>query len=103
MKHESQLDRNRLENDFELAKEQVMKDQRELNDNYKKQEAMIKTLNDQLKSQKSTYEKENAIISQKLEFAEENLRETKHQLTECKTKYEAEIAALEEANGRQRE
>ena len=55
MKHETQLDRNRLENDFELAKEQVMKDQRDLNDNYKKQEAMIKALNDQLKSQKSTY------------------------------------------------
>lgn len=74
MKMDWQMDRNRMENDCELSKEQVGKEYRELTENYKKQEATIKTLSDQLKAQKSASEKELAILNQKNGFVEESLR-----------------------------
>jgi hypothetical protein len=41
-----------------------------MTDNYKQQETSIKNLNEQMKSQKNSYDKEIAIITQKLGFAE---------------------------------
>jgi uncharacterized coiled-coil protein SlyX len=71
-----------------------------MTDNYKQQETTIKTLNEQIKSQKNSYDKEIAIITQKLGFAEESLRDTKQQLSEAKRHHEATIAAMEETNGK---
>lgn len=56
-----------------------------------------------MKAQKSSSDKEIAILTQKLGFAEENLREAKQQLVEAKANHEASIAAMEEANGRLKE
>jgi chromosome segregation ATPase len=81
----------------------VTKEFRELTENYKRQELTIKTMSDQLKAQKSSSDKEIAILTQKLGFAEENLREAKQQLVEAKANYEATVAAMEEANGRMKE
>ena len=39
-------------------------------DNFKQQETAIKSLNDSLKTQKNSYEKEIAILTQKLGFSE---------------------------------
>jgi hypothetical protein len=57
MKLDSQLERNRFENECELSKEQVSKEFRELTENYKRQETTIKTMSDQLKAQKSSSDK----------------------------------------------
>ena len=61
---------------------------------------MIKTLNEQIKSQKNSYDKEIAIITQKLGFTEESLRDAKQQLAEAKRHHEATIAAMEETSGK---
>ena len=57
MKHETQLEKNKLESDYLNEKDQLSKDFREMTDNYKQQETTIKTLNDQLKSHKNTFDK----------------------------------------------
>jgi hypothetical protein len=44
-------------------------------------------MSDQLKAQRSSSEKEIAVLTQKLGFAEENLREAKQQLTETKANH----------------
>ena len=103
MKHETQLQKNKLESEYLNEKDQLSKDFRQMSDNYKQQETTIKTLNDQLKSQKNTYDKEIAVLTQKLGFAEQSLRDTKHQLAEVKRTHEATIAAMEEANGKLRD
>lgn len=57
MKHETQLEKNKLESDYLNEKDQLSKDFREMTDNYKQQETTIKALNDQLKSHKNTFDK----------------------------------------------
>lgn len=74
-----------------------------MTDNYKQQETSIKSLNDSLKAQKNAHDIEIAVLTQRLEFSDESLRDTRQQLADAKINHEAAVLAMKEASGRLKE